>query len=83
MKLTDQDRARVAEIEARCDAVQGLWGSVGNLAGFAERARVDIPWLLSLIRRLSRGDYDMRSDLSLTWDDGYCDDGERKEGTCD
>lgn len=26
-----------------------------------------------------RGDYDMRSDLSLTWDDGYCDEGERRK----
>lgn len=55
MGISDQDKARVAEIEARCDAAQGLWGSIGNLAGFAEFARKDIPWLLSVIRRLSDG----------------------------
>ena len=28
-----------------------------------------------------RGDYDITSDLSLTWIDGYCDEGERRMDT--
>lgn len=46
--MTERDEA----IRARCVAAQGLWGSIGNLAGFAEHAREDIPYLLDRVETL-------------------------------
>ena len=32
-----------------------------------------------LVCKSWRGDYDVTHDISVTWKDGYCDEGERKE----